>query len=46
MPTCLYCEETKPLDHFNREHVLPESFGAYEENLGQLELRATGRPAE
>lgn len=35
MPTakCLYCDETKTLDRFNREHVIPEAFGKYEENL-------------
>lgn len=30
---CLYCDETKTLDRFNREHVIPEAFGKYEENL-------------
>src|SRR4051812_37658358 len=30
---CLYCDETKPLAAFNREHVLPEAFGKYEDNL-------------
>lgn len=30
---CLYCDETKTLDRFNREHVIPEAFGKYEENV-------------
>jgi hypothetical protein len=30
--TCLYCEEAKTTDQFNREHVLPEAFGRYDEN--------------
>lgn len=30
---CLYCEEPKPLHLFNREHVLPEAFGTYLDNL-------------
>jgi hypothetical protein len=29
MLTCLYCEETKPLASFNREHLLPRAFGTY-----------------
>jgi HNH endonuclease len=31
--TCLYCEETKTPDKFNREHVLQEAFGRYENNF-------------
>lgn len=33
MPTCLYCRETKPNDAFNREHVVPEAFGRFENNF-------------
>jgi hypothetical protein len=33
MPTCLYCLETKELGSFNREHVIPEAFGKFEDNL-------------
>ena len=29
---CIYCEETKPVTAFNREHVLPEAFGTYANN--------------
>jgi hypothetical protein len=36
--TCLYCEETKPLSAFNREHVLSESFGRYEGNFVLMRL--------
>jgi|GEM_PF-2450410 len=35
---CLYCETTKPLDHFNREHVLSECFGRYEGNFVLIHL--------
>jgi HNH endonuclease len=31
--SCLYCEERKSSDEFNREHVLQEAFGTYEDNL-------------
>jgi hypothetical protein len=31
--SCLYCEQYKPRSAFNREHVLPEGFGKYEDNL-------------
>src|SRR5262245_4424696 len=31
--TCLYCKETKPQDLFNREHVLPQSFGTFDNNM-------------
>jgi hypothetical protein len=31
--TCLYCQESKPLTLFNREHVLPQSFGTFESNF-------------
>jgi hypothetical protein len=31
--TCLYCEEAKATDQFNREHVLPKAFGRYEDNF-------------
>jgi hypothetical protein len=31
--TCIYCQEEKSRDHFNREHVLPRSFGTFNQNL-------------
>jgi len=30
---CIYCLEDKPLSDFNREHVIPEAFGKFEDNL-------------
>jgi hypothetical protein len=30
---CAYCRETKPASEFNREHVVPESFGKFVENF-------------
>lgn len=33
MPVCIYCLEDKPADAFNREHVLSQGFGVYEQNL-------------
>jgi hypothetical protein len=34
MPTCIYCSETKNSGDFvKREHVLPQSFGTFENNL-------------
>src|SRR6187551_2390052 len=33
MPTCLYCRETKGAVLFNREHVVPESFGRFRQNF-------------
>lgn len=33
MPRCIYCLETKPDELFNREHVIPEAFGKFENNL-------------
>jgi hypothetical protein len=30
--TCLYCGESKSLAMFNREHVLPQSFGTFPDN--------------
>ncbi len=27
--TCVYCQATKPTSDFNREHVIPESFGTF-----------------
>jgi hypothetical protein len=31
--TCIYCKETKGKSEFNREHVVPQSFGRFEGNL-------------
>jgi hypothetical protein len=31
--TCIYCLEKKAEDQFNREHVIPEAFGKFENNL-------------
>lgn len=33
MPSCIYCSEEKEDVDFNREHVIPDSFGAFENNL-------------
>ena len=30
---CIYCLEDKPLSDFNREHVIPEAFGKFEDNF-------------
>jgi len=30
---CIWCLETKPESAFNREHVIPEAFGKFENNL-------------
>lgn len=29
---CIYCLEDKPEDEFNREHVIPQMMGTFEEN--------------
>lgn len=33
MRVCIYCLEKKSDELFNREHVIPEAFGKFEENL-------------
>jgi hypothetical protein len=33
---CIYCLEEKELSLFNREHVLPEAFGKFKNNLPRL----------
>jgi hypothetical protein len=33
MPTCLYCLESKDASAFNREHVVPETFGKFNSNF-------------
>lgn len=33
MPTCIYCLNDKPAADFNREHVIPEAFGKFENNF-------------
>lgn len=30
---CIYCKEQKSREEFNREHVIPESFGKFKKNL-------------
>lgn len=32
-PRCIYCRETKPIEQFNREHVVPDAFGKFDGNL-------------
>ena len=32
MPTCIYCREELGTEHFNKEHVVPLQFGAFENN--------------
>ena len=31
---CIYCLETKPIDAFNREHIIPQAFGKFEMGKG------------
>ncbi len=33
MPVCIWCQQEKPLTAFNVEHVLPQSFGTFEQNF-------------
>lgn len=33
VPVCIYCLKEKPPTDFNIEHVIPESFGAFENNF-------------
>lgn len=33
MPLCIWCRQDKPLTAFNVEHVLPQSFGTFEQNF-------------
>ena len=33
MRSCIYCLESKPESAFNREHVIPEAFGVFANNL-------------
>jgi len=37
MSKCIYCMEDKNSAEFNREHVMPESFGTFENNFTLLE---------
>jgi hypothetical protein len=32
MPICIYCRDELGTEHFNREHVIPLQFGAFENN--------------
>jgi hypothetical protein len=32
MPMCIYCRDELGTEHFNREHVIPLQFGAFENN--------------
>ncbi len=34
--TCIYCKLERDLSAFNREHVIPEAFGSFEQNLTLL----------
>jgi len=36
--TCIYCMEKKLPSEFNREHVLPEAFGSFKNNLVLLDI--------
>ena len=36
MPRCIYCLEEKSAEEFNREHVFPEAFGLFANNLRRL----------
>ncbi len=31
--TCIYCKQSRPISEFNREHVVPDSFGTYDNAL-------------
>jgi hypothetical protein len=33
MPKCIYCHDVKDESAFNREHVIPEAFGTFEQNM-------------
>jgi hypothetical protein len=33
MRVCIYCLQKKPDGEFNAEHVVPQSFGRFEDNL-------------
>jgi hypothetical protein len=33
MPKCIYCLEDKTVEEFNIEHVIPQSFGSFENNF-------------
>jgi len=33
VPTCIYCRSEKASGEFNREHVIPEAFGRFKNNL-------------
>lgn len=33
MPVCIYCREDKPIEGFNREHVLHAAFGGFQDAL-------------
>ena len=41
MPECIYCREEKADSAFNREHVVPESFGKFRSNLTLLKCVCT-----
>jgi len=38
MPRCIWCKQDKPLGEFNVEHVLPQSFGTFEQNFTLVEV--------
>jgi HNH endonuclease len=33
MPVCIWCRKDKPSSEFNVEHVMPQSFGTFEQNF-------------
>ena len=37
MPKCIYCLEDKTATDFNIDHVIPESFGLFENNFTLIE---------
>ncbi len=41
MPRCIYCQIEKGDEEFNREHVLPESFGRFNNNLTLINIVCT-----
>lgn len=38
MPVCVWCRQEKERSAFNAEHVLPQSFGTFEQNFTLIEL--------
>jgi hypothetical protein len=38
MKICIYCKEARRPEEFNKEHVVPESFGHFENNLTLIHM--------